>query len=74
MMDLFRHLRIHVGGNRTHKRLPFFCPRCHATTQPIVVHGHTQCSVCKFYIEECCQGNECQPGTAGSAGKATDES
>lgn len=32
------------------------CPRCDTSLQPVEVHGHVQCAVCKLYINECCQG------------------
>ena len=32
------------------------CSRCHAAAPPVEVHGHTQCSVCKMVIVDCCQG------------------
>ena len=32
------------------------CPRCLCHLEPVDVHGHQQCSVCKFYIVECCNG------------------
>ena len=35
------------------------CPRCHTALPPIEVHGHIQCAVCKLYINECCQGEQC---------------
>ena len=44
------------------------CPRCHATIQPIMVHGHGQCPVCKSNIMDCCQGETCQPRTASTEG------
>mgnify|MGYP004180589175 CR=1 FL=1 len=37
------------------------CPRCHAMTRPIGVHGHIQCEICKSNIDDCCQGEVCQP-------------
>ena len=37
------------------------CPRCHATIQPVVVHGHYQCQICKSNIDDCCSGEICQP-------------
>ena len=37
------------------------CPRCHATIQPVVVHGHYQCQICKSSIDDCCSGEICQP-------------
>ena len=37
------------------------CPRCHATIQPVVVHGHYQCQICKSNIDDCCSGETCQP-------------
>ena len=36
------------------------CPRCHSTIQPVVVHGHYQCPICKSNIDDCCQGEVCQ--------------
>ena len=39
------------------------CPRCQAITQPLVVHGHYQCQICKSNIDDCCQGEVCQPTT-----------
>ena len=32
------------------------CPRCLCQMEPVEVHGHQQCSVCKFYVVECCNG------------------
>jgi len=32
------------------------CPRCLAQIQPVSVHGHVQCPVCRLYIVECCNG------------------
>ena len=37
------------------------CPRCHNNIQPVVVHGHYQCTVCKSNIDDCCSGDTCQP-------------
>jgi len=34
------------------------CPRCHTSLPPVAVHGHIQCSACKLYISECCQGEK----------------
>jgi|UPI00012C85A7 hypothetical protein len=36
------------------------CPRCHAIIQPVVVHGHYQCQICKSNIDDCCSGEICQ--------------
>ncbi len=36
------------------------CPRCHTTIQPVVVHGHYQCQICKSNIDDCCSGEICQ--------------
>lgn len=35
------------------------CPRCRTNLPPVEVHGHVQCAVCKLYINECCQGEQC---------------
>jgi len=35
------------------------CPRCQTNLKPVEVHGHVQCSVCHLYINECCQGEQC---------------
>ena len=40
------------------------CPRCHAMTRPIGVHGHIQCEICKSNIDDCCSGETCQPRMA----------
>ena len=40
------------------------CPRCLCQMQPVDVHGHQQCAVCKFYIVECCDGETCLTGNA----------
>ena len=37
------------------------CPRCHAVIQPVAVHGHYQCQICKSNIDDCCSGETCQP-------------
>ena len=37
------------------------CPRCHALIQPVAVHGHYQCQICKSNIDDCCSGEVCQP-------------
>tara|TARA_B100001027_G_C16089804_1_gene251161 strand:+ start:264 stop:443 length:180 start_codon:yes stop_codon:yes gene_type:complete len=37
------------------------CPRCHSIIQPVVVHGHYQCQICKSNIDDCCSGKVCQP-------------
>ena len=37
------------------------CPRYHATIQPVVVHGHYQCQICRSNIDDCCSGEICQP-------------
>lgn len=47
------------------------CPRCRTSTQPVEVHGHTQCRVCHLVIEECCQGETaCPTDTFDSTNKA----
>jgi len=35
------------------------CPRCQTSLKPVEVHGHVQCAVCHLYINECCQGEQC---------------
>ena len=37
------------------------CPRCHSIIQPVAVHGHYQCQICKSNIDDCCSGEVCQP-------------
>ena len=61
MQDLFRHLRIHVGGERrveNETKSARRCKRCGSDKEPVEVHGHTQCADCKCVQEDCCQG-EC---------------
>lgn len=38
------------------------CPIVHATIQPVLVHGHYQCQICKSNIDDCCSGEISQPG------------
>lgn len=40
------------------------CPRCLCQMQPVDVHGHQQCAVCKFYVVECCDGETCLSASA----------
>lgn len=35
------------------------CPICNQIYEPVDVHGHIQCSVCKNNIQPCCQGDTC---------------
>ncbi len=42
--------------NKTEKR----CPRCHASWQMVLVHGHEQCAYCKSNVIECCSGDICE--------------
>ena len=32
------------------------CNRCGYEGDPLHVHGHVQCSLCKQVIDDCCQG------------------
>lgn len=34
------------------------CLWCNSLIQPIVVHGHSQCPVCKINIDPCCSGEQ----------------
>ena len=34
------------------------CPWCNQSVQPIHVHGHSQCPVCKTNIDPCCSGEQ----------------
>lgn len=35
------------------------CPWCSQPSDIIWVHGHGQCSVCGYNIDECCRGESC---------------
>ena len=35
------------------------CNRCGYEGDPLYVHGHVQCSLCKQVIDDCCQGEQC---------------
>ena len=39
------------------------CNRCGYEGDPLYVHGHVQCSLCKQVIDDCCQGETCQTET-----------
>lgn len=36
------------------------CPICSQQTEPVMVHGHYQCSVCGTNIAPCCDGETCE--------------
>jgi len=36
------------------------CSWCGQNTQVIWVHGHGQCSICGYNIDECCRGESCE--------------
>ncbi len=43
--------------NKTSKSI---CLWCGQPNQIIWVHGHGQCSVCGYNIDECCKGETCE--------------
>ena len=34
------------------------CLWCNSQIQPILVHGHSQCPICKINIDPCCSGEQ----------------
>ncbi len=38
----------------------FICNWCNQLSTIIWVHGHGQCSVCGYNIDECCSGETCE--------------
>ncbi len=39
------------------------CNRCGHEGDPIYVHGHYQCELCKQVLDDCCQGERSQEKT-----------
>ena len=37
------------------------CPRCGEAWKTVHVHGHEQCLTCGNIVDDCCQGEVCQP-------------
>ena len=42
------------------KSLKSICLWCGQPNHIIWVHGHGQCSVCRYNIDECCKGETCE--------------
>ena len=36
------------------------CPICSQETEPVMVHGHYECSICGTNISPCCDGETCE--------------
>jgi hypothetical protein len=36
------------------------CNYCHSKKDLIWVHGHGQCPDCKYNVDECCRGENCE--------------
>ena len=36
------------------------CNRCGHEGDPLYIHGHTQCEMCRQIIDDCCQGERCE--------------
>ena len=36
------------------------CNRCGHEGDPLYVHGHIQCEMCRQIIDDCCQGEMCE--------------
>lgn len=43
---------------------PAHCPRCGNKLRTVYVHGHEQCFECCQVIDDCCQGETCDPETS----------
>jgi hypothetical protein len=40
------------------KKCETTCLYCNRVTEPVWVHGHFQCPLCKTVVESCCEGGE----------------
>jgi hypothetical protein len=49
--------------DQINKNLKSICLWCGQPTNIIWVHGHGQCSVCGYNIDECCKGENCEQPT-----------
>ena len=38
--------------------MKMLCNRCGYEGDPLYVHGHTQCQMCRQVIDDCCQGEK----------------
>jgi hypothetical protein len=45
------------------------CPRCGNKLRTVNVHGHEECVECHQVVDDCCQGEVCQPTFGAQEGK-----